>query len=151
MPPIEANRCRQLLTEARVGRLATVTTDGAPHLVPCCFVFEPFDGQQTHAALPGVIYSIVDGKPKSTTALRRLDNVRSNPAASLVIDHYAEDWSQLWWVRVDGTASVIEDGPEYELARRLLIHKYEQYRTNRPDGSVLRIQVTGVTGWSATG
>lgn len=147
MPPIEANRRRLLLTEARVGRLATITTDGKPHLVPCCFVFDHSDGSPEQ---PGVIYSIVDGKPKSTTALRRLDNVRANPAASLVVDHYAEDWSQLWWVRVDGSASVLEGGREYELARRLLAEKYEQYRSSPPDGSVLRIGVTGLTGWSAT-
>lgn len=152
MPSLDEDRRRKLLTEARVGRLATVTGDGRPHLVPCCFVHVAADGVPVGAEDPprGVIYSIVDGKPKSTTSLRRLDNVRANPAASLVIDRYAENWSELWWVRVDGRASILEHGQEYERARRLLIDKYEQYRADPPGGAVLRIDVTGSTGWSAS-
>src|SRR5947209_988633 len=82
---------RQRMREARVGRLATVTGEGRPHVVPCCFVL---------AGDAAVVYSAVDGKPKSTLQLRRLANIRANPYASLLVDHYADDWSALWWVRV---------------------------------------------------
>src|ERR671910_394708 len=81
---------RRRVFEARVGRLATGTAAGRAHLVPCCFML---DGD--------TVFSAVDAKPKSTLALRRLDNLRAHPAASLLVDHYSDDWSQLWWVRLD--------------------------------------------------
>lgn len=127
---------RERVSAARVGRLATVTPAGRPHVVPCCYVLAA-----------DVIYSAVDGKPKSTLALRRLDNVRAVPAASLLVDHYADDWSQLWWIRVDGTARIVEGGQEYEHALDLLAAKYEQYRTMRPEGAVVAIEVTAWRAW----
>ena len=51
----------------------------------------------------------VDWKPKKSPNLRRLRNVRENPRVALLADHYADDWNQLWWVRVDGWASVVDD------------------------------------------
>src|SRR5689334_19146024 len=90
---------RDRVAAARVGHLATVTEDGRAHVVPCCFVL---DGD--------VVYSAVDAKPKRTTALKRLDNVRATGTAELVVDHYDDaDWSALWWVRVSGAAHVVED------------------------------------------
>ena len=119
---------RRRVMEARVGRLATVTPDGAPHLVPCCFV------------LAGdTIYTAVDAKPKSTLALRRIANLRANPHASLLVDEYRDDWTQLWWIRVDGSARVIADGPEREKALELLGAKYEQYAQTPPPGAVIAI------------
>src|SRR5688500_8117043 len=88
---------RRRIDEARVGRLATVTPEGAPHVVPCCYVLA---GE--------TVYSAVDGKPKSTLALRRLANVMAHPATSLLVDHYDDDWSALWWVRLDGSARVLD-------------------------------------------
>ncbi len=127
---------RERVAGARVARLGTVTVDGAPHLVPCCF------------ALAGdTAYSAVDGKPKSTLALRRLANVRANPHASLLVDHYAEDWSTLWWVRVDGTGRVIEGGPERDRALALLGDKYEQYRRQPPPGPVVALDITTWRAW----
>ena len=93
---------RARVADARVGHLGTVAADGRPHVVPCCFVL---DGD--------TIYSAVDAKPKRTPALKRLDNVRHNPVAELVVDHYDDDrWSELWWVRASGDARVIEAGSE---------------------------------------
>ena len=127
---------RERLAGARVARLGTVTVDGAPHLVPCCF------------ALAGdTAYSAVDGKRKSTMALRRLANVRANPHASLLVDHYAEDWSTLWWVRVDGTGRVIDGGPERDGALTLLGDKYEQYRRQPPPGPVVALDITTWRAW----
>ena len=75
-----------------------------------------------------VVYSAVDGKPKSTLALRRLDNVRAHPATTLLVDHYADDWSTLWWIRLDGRARVLEPGGsggvEHRWALDLLSAKY---------------------------
>ena len=87
-----------------MARLATVTTDDTPHLVPVVFAVDDPD------AAAAVIYTAVDGKPKSTQRLRRLANIEHNPRVSLLVDHYADDWTQLWWVRADGTATVHVDG-----------------------------------------
>jgi PPOX class probable F420-dependent enzyme len=128
---------RQRVASARVGRLATVTAGGAPHVVPCCF------------ALSGdVVYSAVDAKPKSTLALRRLDNLRAHPAASLLVDHYDDDWSTLWWIRVDGQARILEPpAPEHTTALALLAAKYPQYRAHPPPGPTIALTITTWRSW----
>lgn len=127
---------RRRVGEARVGRLATVTAAGRPHVVPCCFVL---DGD--------TVFSAVDAKPKSTLALRRLDNVRAHPAASLLVDHYSDDWSELWWVRLDGDGHVTTGGPERDRAITLLTGKYEQYVGTPPPGPVVALDVTAWRSW----
>lgn len=129
----------QRVREAPVGRLATVSADQRPHLVPCCFVL---DGSRD-----GVIWSAVDRKPKTTQALRRLTNLRTNPAVSLIVDHYVDDWAALWWVRVDGDGRVVEPGPERDKALTALAAKYHQYRSQPPPGPVIGIDVTGWRAW----
>jgi PPOX class probable F420-dependent enzyme len=129
---------RELVAAARVGRLGTVTPAGAPHLVPCCFAL---DGD--------VLYTAVDGKPKTTRDLRRLANVRANPASSLLVDHYDEDWAAVWWVRVDGTGRVLGRGSEHAHAHDVLRAKYEQYAVVALDGAVIAIDVHTWRGWSA--
>jgi PPOX class probable F420-dependent enzyme len=120
----------QRVEDARVGRLATVSGDGRPHLVPCCF-----------AVVGRVLYSAVDAKPKSSLALKRLSNIRANPSAALIVDHYEEDWSALWWVRLDGTALVVESASERQRALERLAAKYPQYRATAPPGPVIAIDV----------
>lgn len=127
---------RTRLAAARVARLGTVTVDGRPHLVPCCFALEG-----------DTVYSAVDAKPKATLALRRLANLRAHGAASLLVDHYDEDWSALWWVRVDGTGRVIDHGPERDAALALLAAKYRQYRQQPPPGPVVALDVTTWRAW----
>jgi PPOX class probable F420-dependent enzyme len=136
---------RRRVAEARVGRLATVTAEGRPHVVPCCFALD--EGGGGDPGDPDVLYSAVDAKPKSTTALRRLANVRATGTASLLVDHYDEDWSALWWIRVDGRAAVLEHGGQRERALDLLAAKYPQYRRQRPAGPVVAVEVTGWRGW----
>jgi PPOX class probable F420-dependent enzyme len=133
MPSWPPATAEQRLAQARVGRLATVTADGRPHVVPVCF-----------ALAGGRIYTAVDGKPKSTRALQRLENVRATGRASLLADHYEEDWSQLWWVRVDGAAEVIDAG---DVALDALAAKYEQYRAARPAGPVIAISPERWRSW----
>ena len=131
-------RWRAHLAAARVGRLATVRPDGAPHVVVCCFVVE---GDR--------VWTAIDAKPKSGAPLQRLANVRANPRASLLVDHYEEDWEALWWVRVDGTAAVLESGNEEERAIAALTARYPQYERARPPGPVIAIAIERITGWSA--
>ena len=127
---------RQRLHDARVGRLATVTPDGGPHLVPCCFVL-----------LDDVVYTAIDAKPKSTLALRRLQNILASPAACLLVDHYDENWSALWWVRLDGTARVIESTSEAQAAKSALATKYPQYRDVAISGPVIALQIASWVAW----
>jgi PPOX class probable F420-dependent enzyme len=129
---------RSRVDRARVGRLATVDPDGRPHLVPICFAL---DGE--------VLYSAVDQKPKRSRRLRRLENIRRNPAVTVLVDHYEEDWSRLWWVRLRGEARVLDDGSESERALRLLAEKYAQYRREPPAGPVVRLDIREWRGWSA--
>ncbi len=126
------------LDTSRVGRLGTVDTVGRPHLVPLVFAR---DEER--------LYSAVDHKPKGTTRLKRLSNIAANPSVTLLVDHYSDDWSQLWWVRVDGTARIIETGPEWERAVARLADKYPQYRGYPPSGAVIAITISHLTGWSA--
>jgi len=127
---------RQRLAAARVGHLATVTPEGRPHLVPCCFVL---DGD--------VVYTAVDAKPKSTLRLRRIRNLLANPSVSLLVDHYDEDWSTLWWVRADGRGRVVESDEERARALDLLAEKYPQYREQRPPGPVIALDITTWRAW----
>lgn len=127
---------RRLIGEAQVGRLGTVTPDGRPHLVPCCF-----------ALAREVVYSAVDAKPKSTFKLRRVRNIVVNSAACLLVDHYEDDWSALWWVRVDGTARVLPAGDEDVAARRALASKYPQYREVAIPGPVIALDVARWAAW----
>jgi PPOX class probable F420-dependent enzyme len=135
---MDDSELRQRVASAPVARLATVRANGAPHVVPVCFAV---DGDR--------IVSVVDHKPKATTSLRRFDNVRAHPAVSLLVDHYDDDWARLWWVRVDGTAVVRDEGAEHDSAIELLAAKYRQYREVRPAGSVLEITASRWLGWSA--
>jgi len=138
---LDAVEARRRLASARVARLATADAEGRPHIVP--FVFA-VDGD--------TLWSAVDAKPKTTTALRRLANVAANPAVAVLADHYDDaDWTALWWVRADGRGRVLEaGGPRARRALDLLVARYAPYRERPPSGPVLEIEVTHWVGWSAT-
>jgi PPOX class probable F420-dependent enzyme len=121
---------------ARVARLVTVDADGCPHLVP--IVFDMHDE---------TLYTAVDAKPKRSRRLRRVENARARPDVSVLVDRYEDDWSRLWWVRLAGWARVLDAGAEAELALRLLIEKYEQYRRERPYLPGLALDVRDWRGW----
>jgi PPOX class probable F420-dependent enzyme len=135
---VTEGEARVRVAAARVGRLATVDRDGRPHVVPICF-----------AIAGDRVVSVVDHKPKRTTQLRRLENVREHPEVQLVVDHYDDDWSALWWVRISGRGRVVDHGTECEHAIDLLAEKYRQYRQRRPTGPVLAIDVTEISHWAA--
>jgi PPOX class probable F420-dependent enzyme len=138
---VDAETMRRRFGQARVARLATITPRGGPHLVPVCFAL---DGER--------VVIVVDDKPKSTTALRRLDNVRANATVSVLVDHWDEDWSQLWWVRADGQGKVLDPGDELDELLVPLHDKYrDQYGLHPPRGPAIVIDVTRWVGWSASG
>ena len=131
---------RRRIATARVGRLATIGPNGRPHVVPICF------------AVSGARRCLgdLDEKPKRTVQLRRLENVRRNPDVQLVVDHYDDDWSALWWVRISGRGRVVDGGATREEVIDLLVRKYRQYREHRPTGPVLVIDITQISSWQAT-
>ena len=130
---------RRRFAAAPVARLATADAQGRPHLVPITF-----------AVVGDVVYSAVDSKPKRTTALRRLANVRANPHVAALVDEYDDDWSRLWWARADGLARVVEaTDAEGRTAIDHLTRRYPRYRTQPPGGPVLAIDVDRWSGWSA--
>lgn len=137
---MDAGEARRRFVEARFARLATVRPDGAPHLVPVVFAA---DGDR--------LFTAVDEKPKRSRALARLANVEHEPRVSLLVDHEDEDWGGLWWVRADGEAHVLHDGPEAERARRLLAERYDAYRSAPPSGPVIAVDVRVWQGWTASG
>jgi PPOX class probable F420-dependent enzyme len=135
MPSLPPGTAEKRFAAAPVGRLATVTALGRPHIVPVCFALHD-----------GTVYTAVDAKPKATSALARLEHIRATGRASLLVDHYEEDWANLWWVRVDGVAEVVQS----DRAIDALAAKYAQYRAARPDGPVIEITPESWRSWAAS-
>jgi PPOX class probable F420-dependent enzyme len=106
------------VTEGRVARLGTVDAAGQPLVVPVCYAF---DGLRW--------YSAIDGKPKRAgdRPLRRVRNIEANPRVSVLIDRYDENWAELRYVIIQGTADLLSGGQEYQYAIGLLMAKYPQY------------------------
>ena len=134
------DEARRRFASARVARLATVKAQGAPHLVPVVF-----------ALVDDVAYTAVDGKPKTTLALQRLDNIAATGRASLLVDDYSEEWSRLWWVRCDGSAQVLAvDSSEAGVGVEALTGKYPQYVRDPPPGPVIAVRLMAWRWWEAT-
>ncbi|MDQ6712425.1 MAG: TIGR03668 family PPOX class F420-dependent oxidoreductase [Candidatus Dormibacteraeota bacterium] len=134
---------RRRIAQARVGHFAT--SDGTkPSVVPVCFVL-----------LGETLYQAIDGKPKSAkpAQLRRVKNVRANPSAALLIDHYVEDWRRLWYVLLRGKARIVSQNTEQRRAILALRKKYPQYRTSVPlpdDAPVIAIDVRQLRHWRSS-
>ncbi len=129
----------RFVASARVGRLATSTPDGVPHVVPVCFVL-----------VDDFIYIGLDAKPKSVDVLklRRVRNITSNPRASFVVDRYSDDWGELGYVLVSVDAGLVSDDQESANAIAALRYKYVQYRTLLADEApVIRLRPGRVTSW----
>lgn len=128
---------RERVANARVARLATVRPDGRPHLVVVTF-----------ALLGSTVVTAVDAKPKRTQQLQRLVNIEGEPRVSLLVDRYDEDWTELWWVRLDGEAEVVVDEPRRTEALSPLVAKYGQYQGEAPSGAAIVITVRRTASWS---
>ena len=127
-----AQWARERFAAGRVARLATMSPGSHPHLVPVVF-----------AAVGDTVWTAVDAKPKSTRSLRRLANIEANPrVVSLLVDHYEEDWTALWWVRVDGNARIVPVGSdEVTAGLAALVAKYPHCQAEPPPGQVVIIAV----------
>ncbi|QTZ90117.1 TIGR03668 family PPOX class F420-dependent oxidoreductase [Streptomyces auratus] len=142
MPAMTTGEARERFARARVAHLATIDDAGRPHLVPVVF------------ALTGdTVVFAVDHKPKRSSQLKRLANIRAHPEVCLLVDVYDEDWDLLWWVRADGTATVLPPAETSAASARyvrLLAEKYgQQYADRPPAGPVVEIVVSRWSGWRA--
>lgn len=127
-----------LLLSVPVARLATIRPDGSPHVVPIVFALEEGD-----------VVTAVDAKPKRSRNLARLANIGHQSHICVLADHYEKDWSRLWWVRVDGVATIEVRGESFARAIAALNDRYDQYRSVDIPGPVIRIAPDRVTGWTA--
>ena len=134
---MDEHEARSRFATGMVARLATVRPDGSPHVVPVVFAL---DGD--------TVMSSVDDKPKRTRELRRVANIRADPRVSLLVDHYDEEWPNVWWVRADGRARVVDAGPTLDRAVALLAAKYPQYAASPPAGPAVLVEVRTWRWWS---
>jgi len=139
VPALTPDEQHARVAAAPVARLATLRPDGTPRLVPITF-----------ALVEGLVCSAVDEvKPKRSTRLARLADVARDPRAAVLVDTYADDWTQLWWVRIDGTAAVHEAGDLHARALAALVTKYPPYAAAPPSGAVLVLTPSSWAGWAA--
>jgi PPOX class probable F420-dependent enzyme len=123
---------------ARVARLATVTADG-PRLVPVTFAWH----RDT------AVWAVDRVKPKRHTRLRRLDDLAADARVAMLADHYADDWAELWWVELQGTAATLA-GQAAAAALDALAERYPAYRSERPPGPVVAVSPRRWAWWSAS-
>lgn len=139
-----------LLATARRAVLGTIAPDGRPRLVPIAFALAERDGQ-------ALIYSSLDEKPKSVADprdLARVTDIRSRPRVTVLVDQWDEDWTRLAWLRLDGSATLLEPtdppSPEQSDAIRLLRSRYAQYaQMSLAERPMIRVEIERVARWSA--
>ncbi len=133
------DECWDLLRSAEHGVLCTTNAQRAIDAVPVCY-----------AVVGDLVVSPVDRvKPKTTTALKRSENLWRHPAATLLCEHWdADDWSQLWWVRVRLSFNP-EPSTDVAVMEDALRDKYPHYR-DETFADLLVFEVRGLLGWSAT-
>ena len=108
-----------ILKTGRVARMATADRTGEPHIVPVCYVFDE-----------GCLFTPIDSKPKrvSYEKLKRVKNISANPKISILLDRYSEDWKELYYILITGTADLLPYGHSRKRAVELLTAKYSQYK-----------------------
>jgi PPOX class probable F420-dependent enzyme len=144
LSPVE----RSFIADSRTAVLATVPAAGPPNLVPICFVLLHGD--------PPAICTPLDEKPKSVADphdLQRVRDIVANPTVALLFDQWSEDWSWIGWLRVEGTASIVEPGDAiHGVAVDALRVKYPQYVTHRlEERPIIRIVVERARSWGNLG
>jgi PPOX class probable F420-dependent enzyme len=117
---------KTIVDKAKVARLATVDSECKPHLIPVVFVIDN-----------GCYFIPIDEKAKRSKPenLKRVKNIQQNPNVALLIDEYNEDWRKLYFIMIQGKASIIGDKESdknelalLEKAHKLLSGKYVQYQ-----------------------
>ena len=138
---------KTIINTARVARLATIDLECKPHLVPVVFAY---DNDRDFYFIP------IDEKTKRSRPenLKRVRNIKENPNVALLIDEYNEDWTKLYFIMIQGKASIIGgkklDQNEMSLlkkAHKLLRNKYPQYQKIGVGEYVIMIMPQKVIAW----
>lgn len=132
---------RSFVVAARRATLATIAPDGRPRVVPVCFEL-----------LDSHVWIAIDDKPKRSADpmdLARVRDVIARPAVTLLVDRWDEDWDRLGWVRLEGTAAVVDAaGPGHAAAVDALRAKYPQYRSHElGERPAIRFTIERVVAW----
>ncbi len=139
---------RRFAERGRRATLATIEPAGAPRPVPICFAL----GTEPTTRL----YTPLDEKPKRVADPHRLARVRDlerDPRASVLIEHWSEDWAELGWLRLTGRVDIVEpDAGPYAAERGSAIaalrDRYPQYATQRlEDAPLLRFTIERIVDW----
>ncbi len=127
-----------LLRDGRVGHLGLLDDEGRPRVLPVTFAVH---GQ--------AVWTAIDNKPKARgREPARVRWLRERPGAALTVDRYEDDWSQLCWVQLLGTVTLI-DGPPEGPVLEALAGRYPQYRDEQPPGPLLRLAPARALWWRA--
>ena len=139
--PLDETALERVLSHWPVGILSVTRPKDAPW--SCPIVFAPSDG---------VLYSPVDGKPKSGGALARLNHIAREGEATLLLERYENDWQALWWIRLSLDAKVIAPAEHEHPAVDALRRKYQQYETTPVLGDppvLVRLTIRSIAAWAA--
>jgi hypothetical protein len=137
---LSAEEARARLAAHDHGVFCTLHPERGVDAVPCVFAVDD----------EGFVGVPVDRvKPKASSSLQRVANLRADPRATLLVEQWdAIDWSRLWWVRAELRSVAEPDADRVDgLAGRLAV-RYPQYR-DRPFEQVLVLHIVGVVGWAA--
>jgi PPOX class probable F420-dependent enzyme len=129
--------CWERLTDATHGVLSTVHPERG--VDPDPVVFTVLDRR--------IVVPVDTVKPKSSTRLQRLANLELDDRCSLLVDHYDDDWSQLWWVRVHGRGRAVTPTEE---VLELLASRYPAYEAHGAIATTIEVTPAAITGWAAS-
>lgn len=146
---------RAFVSTARQAVLATVRSNGLPRLVPVCYVLAEDPDEDGRA----VLYTPLDEKPKLEADPRELARVRdivANAAVEVLVDRWSEDWSVLGWIRLTGSAALLEPDlvgiDEHRAVVAALREKYPQYAEQSiEERPMIRISIARVARWGNLG
>jgi len=146
---------RAAIEATRRALLVTIAQDGRPRPVPICLAASLAASEADDSL---VLYSPLDEKPKSfddPLALARARDIARDPRVTLLVDHWDEDWRRLWWVRVEGSASILLPNDRSVVTERrsaiaALRRKYRQYADHaletRP---IIRVVSGRISSWGS--
>jgi PPOX class probable F420-dependent enzyme len=137
---LEPAQVESILARWPVARLVTLGRGGKPEPVPIVF-----------ARAAGALWSPLDGKPKRGGELARVRNLAADARVAVLIDHYEDDWTKLWWLRLEGRGSV-QPAAEHADAVSALREKYRQYERVAlfvGEPRLIRVVVERTTSWRA--
>jgi PPOX class probable F420-dependent enzyme len=136
---IDDTLVKAIVEKARVARLATVDSQCKPHLIPVVFVFDN-----------NCYFIPIDEMHKRSTPekLRRTKHIRQYSNVVLLIDEYNEDWTKLYFILIQGNASII-GGKKIEQNEMVLLEKAHRllYEKIGVGGYVIMIDPKKVISW----